>query len=420
MLESLVDDVLELIARRTVRAGVEIDDCARTAAALALTSRRVSKVMSGVAWKAVSDAAALMDPSPVGQALRSHCDPKTARKKDIAAVAEAAKLRKSMTLAQMEDALDRNDDLVGTACPIPIAAAAYIVRMSFRWMPPTIARAKFGDRDFTACEMRAGMLRFRDLRAAPVRAPPPQVDRAPELAFLDALFTPAKPRPWWVRTMRDADTYFRREKLVAAGYPVGAAEWRVTESELRGFKEVCELLGAKMANFSSTYGPTWGSLRHRALESVPRVFSLCRDLLPFSAPFTVADVQRVRAETDAAFDTLAAVPPGVLDECYAIMRSWLPAKATVSVAAATVLLRHSGLPTAPAWWILGPGDDLHELAAQARSIAFALDVAVEYSVEAFAMVVATAVRDATGAEAPRPENGLFLTEREYRRMLTIK
>lgn len=420
MIDTVVDDVLEMIALAAVRRCAEIDDAARTAASLALTSRRVSKVMAGVAWKEVSAIAQMMDPCVASLAIKSACEYKTTRKKDLAAVAVCAKIHraKTMSLADLEEALDKGDQLVGSACPIPVAAAAFIVRMSFRWMPSVAARAKFGSRDLNSCEFKNGSYRFRDLRRAPELPQPVREDRTPALKFLDALFTPEKPRPWWVRTMADADLYFRREKLVADGYPLIAAKWNVQDPELHDFRDVCEHLGVKMTNFALGHRPDWYMLRCKAMEGTHKLFMLCGDTLSFGSQFGTADVKRVLAKIADAMHSIRDIPEATLDASFKVMQAWLPARATISVATAAILLKHAGLPTAVAWWRI---DDEHEvlydLANDALEVARILCIPVDYTVENFRAAVEAAVLRETGAdEVPEPENGRFITARQYRRL----
>lgn len=417
MIDRVVDDVLEMIARAAVRRCAEIDDAARIAASLALTSRRVSAVMSGVAWKEVSALAQMMDPCVASQAIASSCEARTARKKDLATVAVSAKLprAKTMSLADLEEVLDKGDALVGSACPIPLAAAAYVVRMSFRWMPAVAARAKFSGRDFGACEYRAGGYRFSDLRRAPVLPPPVLEDRTKAIAFLDALFSAEKPRPWWVRTMADADFYFRREKLVEDGYPLVAAKWSVSGAELRNFKEVCEHLRVKMSAFSASWGPGWAALRFQVLMGTHKAFMLCGDALPQNGEFSLADLKRVRARLADATHTIRDVPESTLEASHRVMQRWLPVRATISTATAAILLKHAGLPMEVAWWRIDDEREvLHDLAKDALEVSRLLSVPLHYTIEGFATAVTEVARTNLGdADPPEPDNGRFITAKQY-------
>jgi hypothetical protein len=418
MLETVVDDVLEMIARAAVRRCAEIDDAAMTAASLALTSRRVSAVMASVAWKEVSARAELMEPFVEAMAVKSACEVKTARKKDLTAIAVSAKLHraKTMTLAELEEALDKGDQLVGTACPIPVAAAAYIQRMSFRWMPVRIAVAKFGDRDLDTCEFRNSCYRYRDLRRAPKMPPHVDEDRRKALEFLDALFTPEKPRPWWVRTMAAADQHFRREKLIADGYPISVAKWDVPDAELRDFRDVCNHLDVKMLDFSLTHRPDWYRLRCKAMEGTHKAFMLCGDALPFASQFRVDDVEHVRAKMADAMHSIRDVTEPTLDASYRVIQGWMPVRATILVATAAILLKHAGLPMAPAWWRIDDGREvLYDLARDALEVSRLLSIPIHYAIDDFAAAVKAEVKKALGdeAEPPEPGNGRFITSQQY-------
>jgi hypothetical protein len=411
MLDLLCDDLLLKIADRLVRPDVEIDDSARSAAGLAMTSRRLSAVMSGVVWRSVAAAARRMHPDASAQAVTSHCATKTAEKRHLLPLATACGVPRprSLKLWELEDALDKSDELVGAACPIPRAAAAYLLRMSYRWMTADVAAALHPDRDLDACQRdRSGRLRFRSLRSAPMKqAVQKEVPGHYLEATLDARFV-GRPRPWWVRTHAAADLFFRREAVLALGFPVAAATRSAPLEHLGLFKSVCDFVGVNVAEYVSLSDGAdarrgeWYRLRETIESEVPPVFSACRLIGP--GMFGVEAVQYVRREVAAAFAEIADVPMDVQYATLEVMKTWWPAPFGVSIAVLAVKLQARGLPPEVAWWRIHVGYDdtnVFAIAAQAKAVSELLGVPVRGLVPDFATAVA-----AKCAHGP-PANGWF-------------
>jgi hypothetical protein len=350
MLHDLLDEILEIVARKLVAPGDEVDDVAATAASLAMTSKRLSKVMSPILWAKAASMAERLHPDPSKQAILSKCEPKTALKTDFTQLAIACGVprARSLTLDKLEESLDKSDDIVGESCPIPRAAAAYILRMSRRVMAVEKAEIIYADRDLQGCSKRSNSYRFRDLR----RAPPIEslVDVAETLAMLDGLFLDGK-RPWWVRTQEDADVYFKRQELAEFGLPVCLATWkRLSPETMESFKSVCECLGIDPSAACDRSGPRWPVLRKAALDEVPELYRGCSEVPKPGYAFTASDVTRLRTIVAKERTDSREVPPKIIAEVLEESRQWRPAIPTARVMTKAALLHAKGLPIPVSWW----------------------------------------------------------------------
>lgn len=350
MLHDLLDEILEIVARKLISPGDEVDDVAAMAASLAMTSKRLSKVMSPILWAKAVRMAEHMHPDPAKQAILSKCEPKTALKADFTLLAIACDVprARSLTLEKLEEALDKSDCLVGKSCPIPRAAAAYILRMSRRVMAVQKAEIMYADRNLEGLRSRSGGYRLRDLR----RAPPKEsiVDVAETLAMLDGLFLDGK-RPWWVRTQEDADVYFKREELVAMGLPVCMATWhRLTKETMDRFKKLCGCLGVDPNAACDSQGTRWYVLRKAVIDEVPELYRGCSEVPKPGYAFAAEDVTRLRKTIAKERTASLAVPPQIVAEVLEESRRWRPAIPTANVMTKAALLHAKGLPMHVSWW----------------------------------------------------------------------
>ena len=384
MLHDLLDEILEIVARKLVARGDEVDDVAATAASLAMTSRRLSKVMSPIVWAAAVRRAERMHPDPAKQAILSKCEPKTVLRADLVGLAIACGVprARSLKLDKLEETLDKSDVLVGSTCPIPRAAAAYILRMSRRAMAAQKAEIMYADRNLDSCSVRGGAYRFRDLRRAPLKEA--LFDVSETLAMLDGLFLDRK-RPWWVRTQQDADVYFKREELVAFGLPVRMATWhRLSGATMASFKKLCECLGVDPSAACCATGPIWHVLRKALLSEIPELYRGCSEVPNPGYAFNAGQVTTLRAHLAAARKDTDAVAAKVIEDVMKETRKWYPAVPTILIVRKAVLLHEKGLPIPVSWWTArGEGEKCFEVAKAASLVWKRLGLPMNYARDRF-------------------------------------
>jgi len=293
MLSILDTDVLDIVVACIGASSREIDDVARDAASLAMVGSPAATMLSAKLWARVADLASVMIPDPKAQALASHCMPRTSlAAADVRVLAKACGVKYSYdrSMESLLLALDRSDEHVGPRCPIPRAAAVYVLHMICRHMAADVAALVFPGRDYASCRTFRGGLRFSDLRRAP-KVPKPDFsdDRRAMMADLDRLFV-GRPRPWYVRSQVQADTFFLRERLAAEGIE-DCCEWGPNSlNTVRAIKAELRLVG----RFGSKNGPDWNFLLRMTLSLVvPTVFTGCIDAtLPWM--FSVHDVRELK------------------------------------------------------------------------------------------------------------------------------
>lgn len=294
MLGELNNDVLEVVARRLADPDRQVDDVARDAAALALVGDPCAGFLSAALWKRVAGMAAVLDPSAVAQALASGCTRRLYLRRHLVALARSSGVDDSPPMAEIEDEIRYSDDPVHAVhCPIPRAAALYVLSMSFRWMDASKAAIAFPGRDLGHCELAHSSYRLSDLRRAPkLDAPDAREGRAASLRELDARYGGA--RPWWVRCDDDAALHDRRAVVKARGLPSVCAHWPPEDVET--FPKLCKALGVPVAFFTTpkTLTPPVHSLWRSTIWHVPSLYRLSPGVVPFGPMRTEMTEERVR------------------------------------------------------------------------------------------------------------------------------
>lgn len=382
MIASLPDDILEHISRFMAGPEREVDDIARDAIAISLTCSGLA-ALGRALWKRTEEVAGCMDPCAECESYRARCvRSQVVMKSDVTALARSCGMPYASSLPRyiMDDRLKDSDEPVGTYCPIARSAALYVMHMKLRRMSADDAIFLYKDRDLKLCRRNGKGYLYSDLRRAPMKGvSDAREKRQKTIAEIDARFGNRK-RPWHVRTHFHADAHFRKEKLLADGFPRAVSQWH-REEDANKYRELCAGLGVNMAHFAYSYGPNWYHLREHVHSRLPALFRSCTDVSLmrvvqgdlgnyYVSNFDMTDVERVRALCVERTAEIADVPEAVAAEARAAM-STLPCSTARVVTA--VRLHADGLPVMPVHWGIHP-DEIRGAAEWARDMRDAFDV----------------------------------------------
>lgn len=399
MIALLPDDILEHISRFMVGPEREVDDLARDAVSVSLTCRGLS-ALGRALWKRTEEFAGCMDPCPECESFRARCvRSQVVMKSDIADVARSCAMPYASSLPRyiMEDRLKESDEPVGPHCPIARSAALYVLHMKLRRMKADDAIFLYKDRDLTRCRRNNKGYLYSDLRRAPKKGfSGVYLKRQKTIAELDALFGDRK-RPWHVRTQYHADALFRREKLLAEGYPRVVSQW-YREEDARKYRELCAGLGVNMSYFAYSFGPNWYQLREHVLNGLPELFRNCTDVNLmrvvrgdghgfYVSNFDMSDVNRVRELCESRAAEIEDVPAEAAKEARTAM-TMRPCNTALVVMA--VRLHADGLPAVAVHWDNDP-DEVRTVAEWARDMRDTFNVKPVAVFETFVAEVLKAV-----------------------------